>query len=218
MALKDYALIDAVVDNNLAEVKKLLKEGANPNILGNYGWTALHEACANPNIKEEIIEALIAARADVNLHAVGGISALHLAVKNSNLNIVKKLVSAGADIEYMNAGKKSVLYYSAFSKNIKIPSYIMSKLSNIASFNSDGDTALHLLLKEDKKEAVYNLVLLGFDVDIKDSKGKTACKLSEELASKIPLYKSNIALLKALNTRKLNQKLNNNKGNRPKFF
>lgn len=220
MALKDYALIEATADNNLSKVKKLLDEGANPNTLGDYGWTALHEACSHSNIKTEIIDALIDAGADPNLHASGGISALQLAVQKDNLDAVKKIVDAHADIEYMNGGKKSVLYYSAFSKNNDICRYIIDKLPNAGAFNKDGDTALHLLLKEDKEDAIYNLVTGGFDVNLKNSAGETARSMAKKLSSEIPLYKGEIALLKAINDRARysSKHFSDSKKSGPKFF
>ncbi len=220
MAFKDYALIEAAADNNLAEVKKLLDDGANPNTLGDYGWTALHEACSHSNIKTEIVEALLNAGADPNLHASGGISALQLAVQKDNLDVVKKLVDAHADIEYMNGGKKSVLYYAAFSKNSDICTYVIDKLPNMGALNKEGDTALHVLLKEDKEDAIYNLVMSGFDVNLKNSAGESSRSMAKRLSSEISLYKGEIALLKAINdrVRYSSKHFPDNKKSGPKFF
>ena len=55
--MADTPLHEAVRYSDLEEVSKALNEGYNPNELGAYQWTPLHEACNNGDT--EIVKLLL---------------------------------------------------------------------------------------------------------------------------------------------------------------
>ena len=87
-------LLEAVKSNEIEEVKKLIKEGADVNVVDKNGATALHKASYWDH--SEIVKMLIEAGANVNVVNKYGITALHLASLLGHSEIVKILKEAGA--------------------------------------------------------------------------------------------------------------------------
>ncbi len=80
-----------VKENDLIEVKALLKAGADTNVRDEYGETALTWASAKGHV--QMVGVLLAAGANVNIH--NG-RCLRLAASNGHSSTVKHLLSAGA--------------------------------------------------------------------------------------------------------------------------
>ena len=94
-------LEEAVLNNNLSEVQRLIKAGADVNAQNENSLTPLHLAVDN-NFPE-IVRELIAARADVNAKNKKGNTPLHLAVNKNFPEIIRELIAAGADVKAKNA-------------------------------------------------------------------------------------------------------------------
>jgi ankyrin repeat protein len=84
-------LITATDNGDLEEVRRLLAEGADPNVRDREGYSPVMFFVATP----EIVQALIEAGADLNLVSDNRTTALH---ENYNRpNIIRMLLEAGAD-------------------------------------------------------------------------------------------------------------------------
>ena len=98
------ALAQAVFNGHTDTGLVLVDAGANANVQGSNGYTALHYAAQQGNLK--MAESLINHQADVHLKASfndhAEVTALHLTAQNGHHEMVRLLVKAGADI---NAGK-----------------------------------------------------------------------------------------------------------------
>lgn len=100
-------LTSSVSQGNYAIIKLLIDSGANVNLPGQSGITALHEAAISKD--ENIIKMLLSKGADVNIKPDYNISALHLAAMNNSYKIAKLLLQAGADKNMLdNNGKRAV--------------------------------------------------------------------------------------------------------------
>jgi len=90
----ETALHMAVIKGDRERVKKLLAEGASPNVKDFANWTPLHEACNHGYA--DIAEMLLDHGALINTPGNENSTPLHDAVQNYRLDCVRLLVSRGA--------------------------------------------------------------------------------------------------------------------------
>ena len=73
---------------------------------------------------------------------------------------------------YRDANFNSNLHIAVKNNSIKLVKYFLNKNSNPNELNKDGQTPLHLALKEGNKEIIDLLIKNGADISIKDNEGK----------------------------------------------
>jgi hypothetical protein len=90
-------LMRAASQEDLKNVQRLLSEktSANVNALDQTGQTALILACQNPKARADVVKALLAAGADVNLRSRSGYTALTWALNRNNGEVSRLLRRAG---------------------------------------------------------------------------------------------------------------------------
>ena len=88
-------LIEACIDGNLAEVNRLIKDGANPNAKDEHGYTVLRLAAEKGHA--EIAKNLLLAWANPNSVDNNGVTALMEAAVSGHSEVVKVLLSKGAN-------------------------------------------------------------------------------------------------------------------------
>ena len=92
----DEELLDATKRGDVAAVRSLLKEGADPNASQGDGLSALHLAAQEGNV--DIIDVLLAAGAGIEAKTrIGDYTPLHLASWGAHASAVGALIAAGAD-------------------------------------------------------------------------------------------------------------------------
>lgn len=101
-------LSEAISNENLAEIQRLLQMGANPNVPASNGITAIHTA-GEHDVTGQIVSILVDAGANINLQNLQGWTPLHVAVdmaidgaNQQNLSdidwsTVKMMLNLGAD-------------------------------------------------------------------------------------------------------------------------
>ncbi len=91
-------LTQAVLDDDVRLVKKLLAEGEEVNRTNKFGLTPLMLAASRGN--KDMVDALLAENADVNLKGWAGLTALHWACSSDHdaPDILKALIKSGANV------------------------------------------------------------------------------------------------------------------------
>ena len=112
---------------------------------------------------------------DVNDAAtVDGLTALHFAAQNGNLDIIKFLVEHGADISAQDYEQsRSVIHFAAENGDIECIKYLTEKEANLLDQDIYGATALDYAARSGHLEAVKYLVDKKIDYTAKDSRGWT---------------------------------------------
>jgi serine/threonine protein kinase len=139
---KNEKLLEASEKGDVEKVKKLLKEGANVNAKGKYGWTPLHMAAKNGHI--EVVKLLIENGAYVNAKGNDGYTPLHDAAWNGHIEVVKLLIENGA---YVNAESKygrTPLHMAAITGHIEVVKLLLEHGVDPNIKNNEGKTAIDI--------------------------------------------------------------------------
>ena len=104
---EDTPLHTAAWNNDAAEAKRLIANGAEVNAKGKYGWTPLHRA-AEGNAAE-VAKLLIANGAEVNAKDNGGWTALYYAAWDYKAEILLMLIDNGAEVNAKDNGGQTPL-------------------------------------------------------------------------------------------------------------
>lgn len=111
-------LCKPAADGNLAEINRLLAEGANPNSVNDNGMTALIVSAIEGHV--EIARVLLAAGTNVNHANKEGITALMAASLFGYSEIVKVLLDGGADVNTQSRNGNTAMILAAEGNNWEI--------------------------------------------------------------------------------------------------
>lgn len=133
----------AIKTNCLAVIEIFLKEGSYLNVKDKQGGTALHIACDNGDIDENIIEVLLKSGCLSSIKNIFGIAPLHFAVaKAKGSNVVRKLLENGADPSVVSNDQATPLHF-AVSKDISVAKCLLEYNANPNLQDADKETPLH---------------------------------------------------------------------------
>lgn len=174
-------LYDAVQAQNVAEVKKILKN-EDPNDVsqkGDFQQTPLHRACTLSNI--EIVKLLLRRKADVNAQDRNGWTPLHCAAKECQLAICQLLLTIkDIDVNVMNNDGNSFLHYMvrsipAGADQLLCRDIFQLYTENRGNLNTQsrlGEAALHQACQRGNLTATRFLVENNASVDVSNRCGK----------------------------------------------
>ena len=158
-----HVLLEATTHGNLAEVKKLLDDGADVNTKDKNGITALMLASSDGNT--DIVELLLAQGADVNAKNTQGKTALELTSDEG----VKALIR-----QHGQPTTPSDLCYAARVGDLQLIKNYLARKVDINGRGNEGLTALIEASQEGRKDAVDLLLSQGADVNAQTDYGLTA--------------------------------------------
>jgi ankyrin repeat protein len=183
-------LIDAVYNEDLAAVKKLIAEGANVNMRkADDGSTPLHVAVFVCNI--EIVKVLVAAKADVNAKNNKGETPLFLttvpmetlkpiydimaAITQKKFDLVRIAKDRVKVAEILRgAGGSAALQDAVFKEDLAAVKKLIAAGANVnVPKPDDGSTPLHTAVFVCNIEIVKALIAAKANVNAKDKKGQT---------------------------------------------
>lgn len=167
----NYKLVDAIISNDLLEVKVLISQGVDVNQSDlNDDFTPLMRAINLDSI--EIVKLLLTAGAGVNLSPSPDKTALGLAISNGNLEMVKLLLEAGANPD--RGGCVEPLISAVSTGNIDIVLVLLEEGANTSS----NLTPLMAAASKGDLTMVKFLVDLRENVNKTDEYGETALKIA----------------------------------------
>jgi ankyrin repeat protein len=161
--------IIAVNNDRVAQVKEFLAKGIDPNTVGPNGEPALVLA-ARANYTGTV-DALLAAKANVNAKSAVGDTAIMAAALNGHLDLVKKLRQRGADV---GGSGWTPLIYAATGGHDKIVEYLIAEGADVNAVSPNGTSALMMAVREGKVSTVTLLIAKGADVNQRTQQGATA--------------------------------------------
>jgi ankyrin repeat protein len=114
-----YLVLPMLIDGRATEAALAVIRGGAKLDVWLEGWTPLMLACQRQD--HAVIDALIAAGADLNLQAPrgadgGGETALIAAAQSMDAWAVRRLLEAGADVSRLTRAKESALYWAAVTR------------------------------------------------------------------------------------------------------
>ena len=185
------SLMDAVKAGNIAAVQKNLQQHGDPNAQEPDGTTALHWAVQRD--RPDIVQALIAAGAKVNVKNRWGVTPLALAVTTGDPAITQALIKGGADPRARVPETGTPLLTAARSGNPDtIKALLAAGVKVDEAEEASGQTALMWAASEDHVAAVQSLLAAGADVRKLSRKNETALFFAVRTGD-IPLVDSLLA-------------------------
>jgi ankyrin repeat protein len=163
----DY--IFAVSNDRVAQVKELLAKGVDPNAVAPNGEPVLVIAARAGYTGT--VDALLAAKANVNARSKVGDTAIMASALSGHLDLVKKFRARGAEID--GAGW-TPLIYAATGGQDAVVAYLLGEGANVNAVSPNGTSALMMAVREGKGSTVKLLLARGADVNLRNQTGATA--------------------------------------------
>ncbi|KAL2652574.1 hypothetical protein R1flu_020702 [Riccia fluitans] len=170
------SILHVASSNGHFEVVKLLSHGVDPAVSGvnacdDEGWTPLQSASSGG--KGAVVEALLAAGADVNLANKGGRTPLHYAASKGHADIASMLISCGAKVNRKDKVGCTALHRAASSGHSSMCELLLEEGADIDATDVNGQTPLMMATICDNRQVALLLLRHGADVDIEDKDGYT---------------------------------------------
>ncbi len=160
------AVCDAAQSDDLAAVRKLIKEHADVNAPASDGSTALLWAAYNSDA--EMTKALLAAGARVDTPNNYGVTPLLQASRNGDVDIMRTLLDAGADPTRWHPEGETTLMAASRTGKVDAVKLLLSRGSLVNAVDPfQEETALMWASAEGHLEVVKTLLAAGADPNLK---------------------------------------------------
>jgi len=163
-------LMHAVFDNDLKQVRQLLKGGADIDDYNNNKTTALHMGVAKNHKK--IVQLLLAKGADIEVKNKHGLTPLFFAVEKENLQMLELLIKHGANIDAVTDMGETPLSYAFINSKKSMIKPLIQNGADVDRPTKHGDTCLFNAVIFGQIELTKLLLENGADIDIKNNAQK----------------------------------------------
>ena len=155
----ELSMIIASSTGNLAEVKRLLSKGMDPDHHDFTGNTPLLYAARYARVP--LVEFLLRQGADVNAYTHWGTTALIEAVRKGNLVVVQDLLDAGADVDQLDNRHETALFDAVKYRRLWAVNMLLSRNARIDIRDKRGYTPLMYAAEEQLSDIVAALQRYG---------------------------------------------------------
>ncbi|KAL3890232.1 hypothetical protein ACJMK2_002523 [Sinanodonta woodiana] len=161
-------------------VEYFLHKGANLEIIGNNGYTALCMALANQNV--DVVETLVNHGANVNHLTNIKMSPAHVIccegewseendIQTILLPSLRILLNAGLNLNIKGLDDSTVLHFAAAKMNHTICEFLVTSGADIDATDYLQRTPLHMAVRNINIMVIKTLINLGADIEAKDIHG-----------------------------------------------
>ena len=180
--LLDGKLRSAASSTNVAEIKRLVALGANPNANDGMNFTPLTTAVMSHG-DVEVLKTLLALGAKVDLKGVCDVTALHYAASEGRLEAAKFLVANHAVVDAQACLGETPLVEAAEAGKLDVFMYLFGLGANPNAANYHKKTPLMFAIDQwvelDKNEMLKALLAdRRTDANLRDEDGMTVLKLA----------------------------------------
>ena len=180
-------MIKAVDNRDTKTVRKMLEQGADPNVQDNSGYTALTYACRNG--EPEMIQMLLDAKVDPNVQDKYGYTALMYACRDRDTDTatvrktVRKILEHGADPNVQDNSGETALTTACSNPrgNRDVITALITAGAELDKRNNNSMTALMCLARGGYTGLMKLLIKAGADAATKDDRGRTALDILQDL-------------------------------------
>eukprot|EP00899_Mesostigma_viride_P006395 jgi/Mesvir1/15757/Mv03329-RA.1 len=198
-----WSALHYVSNNGHLDIAELLvARGADVEAKTKMGWTPLYLASLNGH--EDVVQHLIASGADegtrcthvseatkdvrnlagsdldANAKNMWGITPLHTASEEGNVQIVKLLIARGADVKAKNWNDATPLHLASAEGHLDVVKHLIKVGAQLEATTKNGNTTLHWASHFGRVEVVRHLVGLGANVKAKNQDGMTPLDLAKK--------------------------------------
>jgi ankyrin repeat protein len=161
----DSPVADAAMRGDSAQVRSLIKQGADVNAAQGDGMTALHWAAQRGDLGEARMLVVAGARLDVTTRN-GSYTPLHLAARSGKPELVKALLAAGANPNAVtSSGGATPLHFAASEGTAESIVALLDKRAAVNARDSAfGQTPLMWAAAANRADAIRALASHGADV------------------------------------------------------
>ena len=186
-------LCQSAFEGDLAEVRRMLASGADPNASDKINSTALMTAATKGHA--EIVKTLIAAGANPNASDKTGYTALMGAATKGHAEVVKILIAAGANPDATFGIHKDItplMAAAAADDNLEVVNALIAGKANLHLTDIRGATALMHAAVSSHPKVVKALHAAGADLNTVAKDGSTALMITA-LFGRIEIIKTLLA-------------------------
>ena len=174
----DTKLLEAARSRDSAEVRKLLREGANANAKNKNGRTPLMEAASEGST--DTVRVLLKNGAQVNAKDNVGWTALFWAAFSHRIETLRVLVSQGANVDAKDGEGRTALFWASSSGRADVVRALLDRGAHVNARDNYGWTALMSAVDLGQIDTTKVLLEKGADVEIRANDGSTALRLAEK--------------------------------------
>jgi hypothetical protein len=141
----------------------------------------LVRAVMNDDLEEVKVRVLMRARINVRDKAYDGMSPLHAAVQNGNVDIARYLLENGAKVNIRDFEKRTPIMMLDDDASVEMAQLLISYGAKLKLVDKERNNALHHIAENGVESEVFRyLISAGIDVNAVNKEGKTALMLAAE--------------------------------------
>jgi ankyrin repeat protein len=210
VGMKEYTTVDdnmieqAIKDGNIDAVKLYIRKYKKvdaPLTNNNYNNRMIHIAAMSKNI--DILDMLIALKANLNIRNKFNETPLHFAVRSKNQTNINHLLNQNIDLTAKNNKGETPIFYAIKNSDLSSMRLLYNAGSGILVSDNNGNTLVHYcilntptptdvntkIVQTEKSKIIKFLIDRGVNTESKNNDGYTPLELSKQKLDKIALKK-----------------------------